>query len=403
MLSKPLKFFCIKGSGDKMYLTKEEELILAGEYGFALQKAMEILVALGEIYGADKLIPIKSAQVAGVSYKNIGDAGIEFLKDFVDAGAKVSVYTTLNPAGIGEETFMEKQREILNFYKAMGIEITSTCTPYYGANLPKFGDHIAWSESSAVVFANSIIGARTNREGGPSSLAAAIVGKTPNYGLHLEENRKATIIVEVEAKVRGFADYSFLGYHLGKTLKNDVPYFKGLKVKALDHLKELGASMAATGSIALYHVEGETPEYKEALVDSVERLQVGNEELKEVKERFNAEWEEIDAIVIGCPHASIQEVKEIVELLKIREKPLEIPLLITLSRVVKSLADALGYTDVIERYNGKMIVDSCLIVSPVEKWYQGIATNSGKASFYFSTAGLKVRLENTDELILGAP
>ncbi|AIF69160.1 hypothetical protein PAP_03700 [Palaeococcus pacificus DY20341] len=386
-----------------MYLTKEEELTLAGQYGYALQKAMEILVALGEIYGADRLIPIKSAQVAGVSYKNIGDAGIEFLSDLADAGAKVSVYTTLNPAGIGNENFMEKQREVLAIYKKMGIEVTSTCTPYYGANLPKFGDHLAWSESSAVSFANSIIGARTNREGGPSSLAAAIVGKTPNYGLHLEENRKATIIVEVQAKMKDFVDYSLLGYYLGKALKNDVPYFKGLKVSKMDYLKELGASMAATGSIALYHVEGETPEYKGAIADKVDVLQVDEKELKDVKERFNAEWAEIDAILIGCPHASIQEIKEIAELLAMRGKPLKVPLYITASRAVKYLADSLGYTDVIERYNGRILTDSCLIVSPIEMWYKGIATNSGKASFYFSSAGLKVMLEDTEKLIMEAP
>ncbi|AHF80285.1 aconitase X catalytic domain-containing protein [Thermococcus paralvinellae] len=386
-----------------MYLTKEEELILAGEYGYALQKAMEILVALGEIYGADRLIPIKSAQIAGVSYKNIGDAGIEFLRDFVDAGAKVSVYTTLNPAGIGNEEFMEKQREILDLYKAMGIEVTSTCTPYYGANIPKFGDHLAWSESSAVSFANSVLGARTNREGGPSSLAAAIVGKTPNYGLHLEENRKATVIIEVQAKVKDFVDYSFLGYYLGTVLKNDIPYFKGLKPEKMDYLKELGASMAATGSIALYHVEGETPEYKTAIADKLDKIQVDDRELKEVKERYNADWNEIDAILIGCPHASIQEIKEIAEFLKMRGKPLKMPLFITASKVVKYLADSLGYTEVIERYNGRIIVDACLIVSPIESWYRGIATNSGKASFYFSSAGLKVRLDKTDRLILEAP
>ena len=402
-MKNPLNLVLQSYLGGRMYLTKEEELILAGEYGYALQKAMEILVALGEIYGADRLIPIKSAQVAGVSYKNIGDAGIEFLKDFVNFGAKVSVYTTLNPAGIGDELFMERQREILELYKGMGIEITSTCTPYYGANLPKFGDHIAWSESSAVIFANSILGARTNREGGPSSLAAAIVGKTPNYGLHLEENRKATVVVEVETKLRDFADYSFLGYYLGKSLKNDIPYFKNLKPEKTDYLKELGASMAATGSIALYHVEGETPEYRYAIEDKLEKVEVDKKELEEVKEKFNAGWDEVEVIVIGCPHASIQEVKEVAELLKMREKPLKVPLLITASKVVKALSDALGYSEVIERYNGKIIADSCLIVSPVEKWYGGIATNSGKASFYFSSAGLKVRLENTEKLILEAP
>ena len=165
-----------------------------------------------------------------------------------------------------------------------------------------------------------------------------------------------------------------MGYYLGKTLKNDVPYFKGLNPESLDHLKELGASMAATGSIALYHVEGHTPEYKEALEDKGERIQVEE-----------------------------KDVKEIAKLLKIREKSPKIPVLITASRVVKALADTLGYTEVIERYNGKIIADACLIVSPVEKWYRGIATNSGKASFYFSSFGLKVRLEDTEKLILEAP
>ncbi|ASJ12284.1 aconitase X catalytic domain-containing protein [Thermococcus thioreducens] len=386
-----------------MYLTKEEELILTGEYGYALQKAMEILVALGEIYGADRLIPIKSAQIAGVSYKNIGKAGVEFLRDFVDAGAKVSVYTTLNPAGIGDEDFMEKQIEVLELYRRMGIEITSTCTPYYGANLPKFGDHLAWSESSAVSFANSILGARTNREGGPSSLAAAIVGKTPNYGLHLEENRKATIRISVEAKVETFVDYSALGYHLGKALGNDVPYFVGLNPKNPDFLKELGAAMAASGSIALYHVEGETPEYRNAIVDKIETITVEDSDIQAVREQFSDEWSEIDMILIGCPHASLAEIKEIAELLKMRGRPLRIPMFVTASRAVKALADSLGYTDIIERYNGRIIPDACFVVSPIKGWYRGIATNSGKSAFYFRSFGFSVRLDNVENLINNAP
>ena len=386
-----------------MYLTKEEELVLAGEYGYALQKAMEILVALGDIYGAERLIPIKSAQIAGVSYKNLGEAGLEFLRDFVEAGAKVSVYTTLNPAGIGDDEFMEKQMEVLDLYRRMGIEITSTCTPYYGANLPKFKDHLAWSESSAVSFANSVIGARTNREGGPSSLASAIIGKTPEYGLHLDENRKATIKVKVEANVKTFVDYSALGYHLGKSLGNDVPYITGLKPESPDYLKELGAAMGATGSIALYHVEGETPEYKDAINDEVETVTVEDTDLKAVRESFSDDWGEIDMILIGCPHASIQEVKEIAELLRMRGRPLKIPLFITASRAVKALADSLGYTETIERYNGRIIADSCFVVSPIKGWYRGIATNSGKSAFYFRSFGFKVRLDDAEKLIKEAP
>jgi predicted aconitase len=386
-----------------MYLTKEEELILAGEYGYALQKAMEILVALGEIYGAERLIPIKSAQIAGVSYKNIGDAGMEFLRDFADAGAKVSVYTTLNPAGIGDDEFMEKQMEVLELYRRMGIEVTSTCTPYYGANLPKFGDHLAWSESSAVSFANSILGARTNREGGPSSLAAAIVGKTPNYGLHLDENRKATVVITVDARVETFVDYSALGYHLGKVLGNDVPYFKGLRPSNVEYLKEMGAAMAASGSIALYHVEGETPEYRWAIADKLETIAVEESDIRAVKEAFSDDWSEIDMILIGCPHASLAEIKEVAELLRTRGKPLKIPLFITAGRAVKALADALGYTETIERYNGRIIPDVCFVVSPIKGWYNGVATNSGKSAFYFRSFGFSVRLDDAENLIMEAP
>ncbi|WP_048147112.1 aconitase X catalytic domain-containing protein [Pyrococcus abyssi] len=385
-----------------MYLTKEEELILSGEYGPALQKAMEILVALGDLYGADKLIPIKSAQIAGVSYKNLGEAGLSFIRDLAEMGAKVSVYTTLNPPGIGDEEFMEKQREVIEIYRKMGVDVTSTCTPYYGANLPKFGDHLAWSESSAVSFANSVLGARTNREGGPSSLAAAIVGKTPNYGLHLEENRKATHIVTVKAELKDETDYSLLGYKVGEIVENGIPYFKNLS-PSTDELKALGASMAASGGVALYHVEEHTPEWRTSIVDKVEKVEIEDKDIKEVQENFNAEWSEVDFILLGCPHASLKEVKKIADVIRMRETPLKVPLYVTVSRGVKALSDFLGYTEIIERYNGRLIPDACLVVSPIKKWYSGVATNSGKAAFYFRSFGLKVKLDKLENLILGAP
>jgi len=234
-------------------------------------------------------------------------------------------------------------------------------------------------------------------------LAAAIVGKTPNYGLHLEENRKATVRVKVEARVRSFVDYSSLGYHLGKVLGSDVPYITGLKPESLDYLKELGASMAATGSVALYHVEGETPEYRDAIDDKVETMTVEEADLRAVRESFSDDWSEIDMILIGCPHASLMEIKEIAELLRMRGRPLKIPLFITASRAVKSLADSLGYTETIERYNGKVISDVCFVVSPIKGWYNGVATNSGKSAFYFRSFGFSVRLDDAERLIKEAP
>ena len=182
-----------------MYLTKEEEKILAGEEGETLQKAMGILTALGDIYGADALIPVKSAQISGVSYKTIGDAGLEWISDLKGT---VRVPSVLNPAGMDTENwerlgidpaFAKKQIEILDVFKGLGVRPQCTCTPYYLKGFDVgYEDHLAWGESSAVSYANSVIGARTNREGGPSAISAALIGKTPNYGFHLPENRQPT-------------------------------------------------------------------------------------------------------------------------------------------------------------------------------------------------------------------
>src|SRR4030067_174911 len=182
-----------------MNLAKEEEKMLNGEEGYAVRKSMEILVALGDIYGAKSLIKVGSVQVAGVSYHNLGDAGLEFLNELAVDG-RVKVLTTLNPAGMDLENwqqlgispeFAEKQNQVIAAFERMGILISCTCTPYLIGNLPLYGEHVAWSESSAVTFANSVLGAKTNREGGPSALAAAFVGKTPCYGVHPHEQQNA--------------------------------------------------------------------------------------------------------------------------------------------------------------------------------------------------------------------
>jgi len=252
-----------------MYLTKEEGKLLDGVEGEVVERMFRLLVRLGDIYGADKMIPVGSVQVAGVSYKSIGDPGTEFLEDMASKGAKVKVLTYLNPAGMDLEDwdrigfpkdFAKSQLRIMNAFKSMGIVVTSTCTPYLAGNLPRFREHIAWSESSAVSFSNSVIGARTNREGGPSALAAAICGRTPNYGLHLWEKRQPTIKINVDAELEFNSDFGALGYYVGKQVKNKIPYFTGITNANTDQLKALGAAMAASGAVALYHVEELTPE-----------------------------------------------------------------------------------------------------------------------------------------------
>ncbi len=204
--------------------------MLDGKEGYAVRKSMQILVALGEIFGAKNLIDVGSVQVAGVSYHNLGDAGLEFLNSLA-ADGKVKVLTTLNPAGMDLENwqqlgispdFADKQNQVIDAFERMGILISCTCTPYLIGNLPLFGEHVAWSESSAVTFANSVLGARTNREGGPSALAAAFVGKTPCYGLHLDENRVPDIHVQVNTPMTKLSDWGALGYAIGKKAENKI-------------------------------------------------------------------------------------------------------------------------------------------------------------------------------------
>ncbi len=172
-----------------MKLTPDEQGMLDGDYGRATQKAMEILVALGTIYGAERMVPVTSVQISGVSYDNLGEAGLHFLSQMADGGGQTRVLTTLNPAGMDIENwqalgisaeFAANQMRVIEAFARMNVITTCSCTPYLFGNVPHFGQHIAWAESSAVCYANAVIGARTNREGGPSALAAALTGVTPN-------------------------------------------------------------------------------------------------------------------------------------------------------------------------------------------------------------------------------
>lgn len=372
-----------------MYLTKEQERMLAGEYGEVLERNFRLLVRLGDIYGADRMIPVGSVQVAGVSYKSIGDPGLEFLEDLADKGARVRVPTTLNPPGMDledwrqlgfPEDFAEKQLRIIEAFRRMGVMMTATCTPYLVGNLPRFREHLAWSESSAVSFANSVIGARTNREGGPSALAAALCGVTPNYGLHLDENRQPTVLVDVKVELGHEADFGALGYHVGKTIEKGVPYFKGIKHADVDQLKALGAAMAASGAIALYHVEGITPEADLVNVEGLEKLEVDEGELKGAYEKLNT-GEEPDIAILGCPHASLKEIAELAE--KLEGKHLRKPLWICTARATKRAAEGMGLVDAIERAGGRVVADTCAVVAPIERMgFKCTAVNSGKAASY---------------------
>ena len=381
--------------------------MLAGEHGEVVERNFRLLMRLGEIYGADRMIPVGSVQVAGVSYKSIGDPGIEFLEDMANRGAKVKVPTTLNPPGMDlvdwrelgfPEDFAEKQLQIMDAFKKMGIAMTATCTPYLVGNMPRFGEHIAWSESSAVSFANSVIGARTNREGGPSALAAALCGVTPNYGLHLDEKRKPTLLVKVNADLKDNSDFGALGYHVGKIVKDGIPYFKGIKKAELEQLKALGAAMAASGAVALYHVEKITPEAHLMSPNGLEGIEFGEKELKEAYAKLNT-GESPDIVILGCPHASLKEIAELAS--KLEGKRLKKPVWICTARATKEAADRMGLVKKIESAGGKVVADTCTVVSPIERMgFKCTAVNSGKAANYLpGFCKQTVVFNNVDELL----
>ncbi len=363
-----------------MHLTRDEERILDGELGENYAKMMRILVKIGDIYGAERLIPITSAQISGVSYNTIGEHGLHFLKSL--QGVKVKVPTTLNPLGFDKQhldilevnqEFYQKQMEIIRAYTRMGIMPTATCTPYYFDNVPKFGEHIAWAESSAVIYANSIIGARTNREGAVTALSSAIIGKTPFYGLHLSENRRATHIIHLDFVPRG-EDFPLLGLYVGKTIQG-VPYFK--IYGDYDDFKLMGAAMAASGSIAMFHVENFTPEYENALRDQVERITVERKEIEGEKRKIN-----VELVAIGCPHVSLRELRRIAEFLKGKRKRNDVSLWIFASRSVRIRGEE--YVKIIEDFGGMVMVDTCVVVSNAGKIFERIGTTSGKAALYLS-------------------
>jgi predicted aconitase len=382
-----------------MELEPGDKRILAGEYGETRQKMLEILVALGKVFGAERLVSVQSVQVSGASYKTIGKYGLEWLEQL---DARAVVPAVLNPIGMPrgrwqemgvDPVFAEKQNAVIAAYERLGIRLECTCTPYYLIS-PRCGDHLAWSESSAVSYANSVIGARTNREGGPAALAAAIIGKTPCYGLHLAANRTPQLVVDVATGGRdlSIAHYGALGYLAGKRVGNRIPYFRNIRPNA-DGLKALGAAMAATGAVALYHVEGVTPEASRLRFDT-SGLETIGVDMREIEEVFSQVT--VDAVAVGCPHCSPDELKTTALLLS--GKKVKIPFYVFAAQaVIEANKDTVAS---IEKSGARVYADTCMVVSPVMERYPAIMVNSGKALAYVpDMCGAVVRMGTLEECV----
>jgi predicted aconitase len=312
------------------------------------------------------------------------------------------VPSILNPAGMDlecwremgiSEGFAQKQQEIIRAYEALGVKTECSCTPYnIFDDMAGFGDHVAWSESSAISYANSVIGARTNREGGPSALSAALVGKTPNFGFHLDENRVPVISITVEPKLHD-SDYGALGYIVGAMIDDKVPIFELNSRPAKDDLKSLGAAMAASGAVALYHVKDVTPEADKYEMPP-EKITIEEKQIQDIyKSQVSVEP---DLIAFGCPHSSVPELENLARLLD--GKKVKKETWICTSRAIKNRNSALIKR--IEKSGAKVFCDTCMVVSPASEKFKCMMVNSGKAFKYApNLCGVKSILATTEKCV----
>ena len=357
----------------------------------------DLLARAGELLGTDEFIPADHVQIAGVSYKTITETGLELRRHFGERYRFRARNVTINPAGMDleawreqgiPESFARKQREVLEIYLRMGATPTVTCTPYLiGALPPPFTDAFL-SESSVVAYANSVLGVRTNRESGLSTLLYAIAGYGPRYGLHLPANRRPRLAVHVSCDLEGTVDYGLLGYRLGEVTRGRIPYITGIRGRpSVEELKVLSAAGAASGAVDLFHLEGVTPEATCGLVplDGIEeRVEVGRADLDAVRTRLTTgRLEAVDLVTFGCPHASLREVQEIARALAGKRVREGVALWVCTSRAVKDLASRLGYVRQIEASGGRVVADTCMVVAPIEEMgHRTTATDSAKAAKY---------------------
>ncbi len=384
-----------------LHLTEQERAMLAGERGPAVQMALRILTTMAEVYAAERLLEIESAHIDGCLYH--GEAGLDFALRLLEGGASVVVPTTLNVGALdllhpeyfrGTRQFAENARKLMDAYQQMGCQPIWTCAPYQTAQRPRFGAQIAWAESNAIVFANSVLGARTNRYGDFIDICAAITGRAPASGLHLTENRRGELLFRLvdvpETLLREDVLYPVLGYLIGKASGNRIPVIEGLPPGASeDQLKALGAAAASSGAVALFHAVGVTPEAStlEAAFQGREPRQVIEVRLPDLRQTLaelsTAPDREIDVVALGSPHFSLAEFEALLPLIEAHPPGPRVEFIVCTNRLVYAALQARGMLEKLKRAGVQIVVDTCVVVTPIVRARHGVLmTNSGKFAHY---------------------
>jgi len=386
-------------------LTKNDKAMLKGTQGEATKMAMTILVRMAKISGASELLDITGAHIDSTIY--IGDAGLEFAERLADLGAKVAVPTSLNVSGVDEHNWKEwavpsvwanqAYRQMVA-YQSMGTVPTWTCAPYQTEMRPEFGQQIAWGESNAIVFANSVLGARTERYPDLFDICCAITGRAPAIGLHLTENRAGQLLLvlkNIPLELQASDDfYAVLGHLIGKIALDRIPVLDGLSVEpSEDQLKAFGAAAASSGGVALFHIVGVTPEArtrKEAFQGKkpTEQIDIEMSALIEArKELTHSDSDQLDLVVLGSPHFSLAEFKQLEPLLQGKRKHDNVKFLVTSSRAMTLLAKKAGFLTSLDAFGAQLTVDTCILATPMlPDEMRFLMTNSAKFAYY--TPGL---------------
>jgi hypothetical protein len=386
---------------ETLSLTEADRRMLNGGDGPGVQLAMRIITRMAAIQGAPTLLDIEAAHIDSSLY--MGQATLDFAERLVELGATVRVPSTLNVSGVDEAgwknwavppEWAEQSLRQMQAYRAMGCIPTWTCAPYQSEHRPHFGQQIAWGESNAIAFANSVIGARSERYPDLMDICAAITGRVPAVGLHLTEGRAGQVLVtlvDVPHEIQG-SDifYPVLGHILGQVSGDQNPVVLGLQVEPdEDQLKSLGAAAASSGSVGLFHLVGITPEAPtlEAALQGKEpgvSFEIGMPELRQaLGELSTAEGEQLDMVVLGSPHYSLAEFERLDALLDGRQKHPLVEFLVTSSRAMCMLAERAGHLDALRSFGGQVTVDTCILTTPMlPENIKLLMTNSAKYAYY---------------------
>jgi predicted aconitase len=414
-----------------MQLTPKEQAMLDGAEGPAVQAAMDLLMRYGRALGAERLVETNNV-VASISAttpfmrdyaRQRGGMDAVFSEFSLDSDVTVAIpeiktFTTHVQLGFdpGNAARMGVDEETVRFYKkgeayitGLGVQATNTCTPYQVGNIPTRGEHCAWMESSAVIYCNSVLGARTNTEGRESVGAAMLTGRIPYWGYHLDANRRGTHHIQLDVPVESTADWGLLGYWIGEQVQERVPVVEGVgKLPNLARLKHFGAAASSSGGVEMYHLVGVTPEaltVEQAFGGNVpvQRLVYGAREHRETWERLNSTGRDtaVDYVMLGCPHYTIEQIWEASRLLQGRKIHENCELWIFTPLAIKSLADRNGYTKIIEDAGGHLMTDSCSAMSrAAPKGTRVVALDSAKQAHYLpAILGVQAWFGSLDECI----